>query len=139
VYPRWSADSTKKVQKRKHVEVIPSVYIIHNPDLLSATSLAGMLLAKYNQCKESHSNVTSTMPSFASPPYTACYGAIMGFSLSPEITSEHIKHLKNGSSGTLRRVALARTDVSEELSASFIGVTRIGELGWYFFAACGGC
>jgi hypothetical protein len=33
------------------------------------------------------------------------------------------------SSGTLRRVALVRTDVSEELSASFIRVTRIGELG----------
>jgi hypothetical protein len=29
----------------------------------------------------------------------------------------------------LRRVALVRTDVSEELSASFIMVTRIGELG----------
>jgi hypothetical protein len=29
----------------------------------------------------------------------------------------------------LRRVALVRTDVSEELSASFIKVTRIGELG----------
>jgi hypothetical protein len=29
----------------------------------------------------------------------------------------------------LRRVALLRTDVSEELSASFIRVTRIGELG----------
>jgi hypothetical protein len=28
----------------------------------------------------------------------------------------------------LRRVALVRTDVSEELSASFIKVTRIGEL-----------
>jgi hypothetical protein len=33
------------------------------------------------------------------------------------------------SSGTLRRVALVRTNVSEELSASFIRVTRIGELG----------
>jgi hypothetical protein len=33
------------------------------------------------------------------------------------------------SSETLRRVALLRTDVSEELSASFIRVTRIGELG----------
>jgi hypothetical protein len=31
------------------------------------------------------------------------------------------------SSGILRRVALVRTDVSEELSASFIRVTRIGE------------
>jgi hypothetical protein len=29
----------------------------------------------------------------------------------------------------LRRVALVRTDVSEELSASFIRETRIGELG----------
>jgi hypothetical protein len=52
------------------------------------------------------------------------------------------------SSGMLRRVALVRTDVSEELGASFIRVTRIGELGtalavtsnkrtlrrnWYFF------
>jgi hypothetical protein len=33
------------------------------------------------------------------------------------------------SSGKLRSVALVRTDVSEELSASFIRVTRIGELG----------
>jgi hypothetical protein len=32
------------------------------------------------------------------------------------------------SSGTLRRVALVRTNVSEELSVSFIRVTRIGEL-----------
>jgi hypothetical protein len=33
------------------------------------------------------------------------------------------------SSGMLRRVALVITDVSEELSASFIRVTKIGELG----------
>jgi hypothetical protein len=33
------------------------------------------------------------------------------------------------SSGMLRRVALVRTEVSEELSSSFIRVTRIGELG----------
>jgi hypothetical protein len=33
------------------------------------------------------------------------------------------------SSVMLRRVALVRTDVSEERSASFIRVTRIGELG----------
>jgi hypothetical protein len=33
------------------------------------------------------------------------------------------------SSGMLRRVALVRTDVSEELRASFTRVTRIGELG----------
>jgi hypothetical protein len=33
------------------------------------------------------------------------------------------------SSGMLRRVALVRTDVSEELSAAIIKVTRINELG----------
>jgi hypothetical protein len=33
------------------------------------------------------------------------------------------------SSGTLRRMALERTDVSEERSTSLIRVTRIGELG----------
>jgi hypothetical protein len=33
------------------------------------------------------------------------------------------------SSGLLRRVALVRTDVSEEHGASLIRVTRIGELG----------
>jgi hypothetical protein len=33
------------------------------------------------------------------------------------------------SSGMLRRVALVRTDVSEEPSVSFIRVTRIGQLG----------
>jgi hypothetical protein len=33
------------------------------------------------------------------------------------------------SSGMLRRVALVGTDVSDELSASFIRVTKIGELG----------
>jgi hypothetical protein len=62
------------------------------------------------------------------------------------------------SSGMLRRVAHVRTDVSEEPGASFIRVTRIGELGttqatvstilnyilacfitWYFFAVCVGC
>jgi hypothetical protein len=54
------------------------------------------------------------------------------------------------SSGMLGRVALGRTDVSEELSVSFIKVTRIAELGttlavtrrntkWYFFAAFVGC
>jgi hypothetical protein len=33
------------------------------------------------------------------------------------------------SSGMLRRVVIVRTDVSKELSTSFIMVTRIGELG----------
>jgi hypothetical protein len=55
------------------------------------------------------------------------------------------------SSGMLRRVALVRTDVSEELSVSIIRVTRIGEIGTTlavtsnrrtlqnFFVACVGC
>jgi hypothetical protein len=50
------------------------------------------------------------------------------------------------SSGMLRGVALVRTDVSEESSASFIRVTRIGELGTTLAvtsnrrdAACVGC
>jgi hypothetical protein len=37
------------------------------------------------------------------------------------------------SSGMLRRVALVRTDVSEEHSASIIGVTKIDELGTTLF------
>jgi hypothetical protein len=57
-------------------------------------------------------------------------------------------------SAMLRRVALVRTDVSDEISASIIRVIRIGELGTtlavtsyrrtlrrntkYFFAACFG-
>jgi hypothetical protein len=56
------------------------------------------------------------------------------------------------SSGMLRRMALVRTDVSMEPSASIIKVTRIGEVGTtldvtrnrrtlphYFFAVCVGC
>jgi hypothetical protein len=39
------------------------------------------------------------------------------------------------SSGMLRLVALVRTDVSEEPRASFIRVTRIGELGTTLAAA----
>jgi tRNA A37 threonylcarbamoyladenosine dehydratase len=40
------------------------------------------------------------------------------------------------SSGMLRRVALVRTDVSEELSASFIRVIGIGEVGTTLAFAC---
>jgi hypothetical protein len=54
--------------------------------------------------------------------------------------------MKNAVFGVVRRVALVRTDVSEQPSASFIRVTRIGGLGttlaattWYFFAARVGC
>jgi hypothetical protein len=61
--------------------------------------------------------------------------------------------MKNGVCGMLCRVALVRTDVSEELSASIIRATRIGELGTTLaltsnrqtlrrntkFVACDGC
>jgi hypothetical protein len=40
------------------------------------------------------------------------------------------------SSGMSRRVALVRTDVSEELSASFIRATRIGKLGTTLAVTC---
>jgi hypothetical protein len=58
------------------------------------------------------------------------------------------------SSGMLRRVALGRTDISEELSASIVRVPTIGELGTTlavtsnrhtlrrnakYFVACVGC
>jgi hypothetical protein len=43
------------------------------------------------------------------------------------------------SSGMLRRVALVRTDVSEEHSASFIRVARIGALCEDSFVSCVGC
>jgi hypothetical protein len=42
---------------------------------------------------------------------------------------QDLENWRMASSGMLRRVAHVRTDVSEELSASFIRVTRIHELG----------
>jgi hypothetical protein len=49
-------------------------------------------------------------------------------SLTEMITRNH-RERRMASSGMLHRVALVRTAVSEEISASFIRVTRIGELG----------
>jgi hypothetical protein len=48
-------------------------------------------------------------------------------------------NLKMVSSGLLRRVALLRTDVSEEPGAPFIRVTKIGELGATLAASCSLC
>jgi hypothetical protein len=45
------------------------------------------------------------------------------------LIQQHFQLWRTASSGILRRVALVRTDVSEELSASFIRMTRISELG----------
>jgi hypothetical protein len=42
---------------------------------------------------------------------------------------DNVEIRRMASSGMLRRVALVRTDVSEELSVSIIRVARIGELG----------
>jgi hypothetical protein len=45
------------------------------------------------------------------------------------LTSATGRNIPEDGTGMLRRVALVRTDVSEELSASFIRMTRVGELG----------
>jgi hypothetical protein len=47
----------------------------------------------------------------------------------PALWSRDTNILRMSPSGMLRRVALVRTEVLEELSASFIRVTRIGESG----------
>jgi hypothetical protein len=47
----------------------------------------------------------------------------------PHLSHDFPLHLRMMSSGMLRRVVLVTTDVSEELSAFFIRVTRIGEPG----------
>jgi hypothetical protein len=57
-------------------------------------------------------------------PRKTCYSADLGTT-----DPKHDLIRRMASSGMLRRVALVRTDVSEEPSASFIRVTRIGELG----------
>jgi hypothetical protein len=60
-------------------------------------------------------------------------GAFLGRTLQREYSKESVIKFKanrrTASSGMLRRVALVRTDVSEELSASIITLTTIGELG----------
>jgi hypothetical protein len=45
------------------------------------------------------------------------------------LTAERAAFRRMASCGMLRRVALVKTDAAEELSASFIRLTRIGELG----------
>jgi hypothetical protein len=47
----------------------------------------------------------------------------------PRLEKKQRQNRRMVSSGMLRRVALVRTDVSEVLSACFIRVTRVGELG----------
>jgi hypothetical protein len=52
-----------------------------------------------------------------------------GGNFEEKVDIEEHGRWRMASSGMLRRVAYVRTDVSEELSASLIWVTRIGELG----------
>jgi hypothetical protein len=59
-------------------------------------------------------------------------GTAIAFSWKKEKTLENHEnscHSRMASSGMLRRIALVRSDVSEEISVSFIRVTRFGELG----------
>jgi hypothetical protein len=63
----------------------------------------------------------------------ACHGA----TFISQSTSRYVSELwRMASSGMLRHVALVRTDVSEELSASFVRVTRIGELSTTLSVSC---
>jgi hypothetical protein len=60
--------------------------------------------------------------------FIRCDVAKYGTSL-PTFRTNILSTRRTASSGMLRPVALVRTDVSEELRASFIRVTRFGELG----------
>jgi DNA-binding TFAR19-related protein (PDSD5 family) len=72
---------------------------------------------------------------------------MLGMRANKLIGNEIRKLGRMASSEMLRRMALVRTDVAEELRASFIRVTKIGEIGTtltltsnrYFFAACVCC
>jgi hypothetical protein len=58
------------------------------------------------------------------------HAGVLCINISRQITDNNFNQFisRMVSSGMLRRAALVRTDVSEKLSASFIRVTRIGEL-----------
>jgi hypothetical protein len=61
-----------------------------------------------------------------------CSNQVWNWNMASTLTSIRSKHSQQWritSSGMLHRMALVRTDVSEERSASIIRVTRIGELG----------
>jgi hypothetical protein len=60
----------------------------------------------------------------------AVSGAVVYTRMRPREQTADEPHIRRmPSSGMLRRVALVRTDILEELCASIIRVTRIGELG----------
>jgi hypothetical protein len=66
----------------------------------------------------------------------SCYGVVKDVFMDfycialprPDVSENVLSPLIKASSGMLRRVTVVRTDVSDEFSASFIRLTRIGEL-----------
>jgi hypothetical protein len=82
--------------------------------------IRGLLTDQY--CEKS-CVVTWLLPTQASP------NTEEGFDPATYIIGNVAFLWRIASSGMLSRVALVKTDISEELSASFIRVTRIGELG----------
>jgi hypothetical protein len=78
----------------------------------------------------SHKTMTSSQHIYSIQPFWEI-GRLIWTQLkwNTHITYCSLKASRIASSGMLRLVALVRTDVSEELSPSFIRVTRIGELG----------
>jgi hypothetical protein len=122
--------------------------------LLMGTKRKGDQLNNYDQFKSDLCERLPEADEILCLVYRAdCYGACVETGMSYVFETEIMIKRRMASSGMLHRVALVRTDVSDELSPSFIRVTTIGELGTTlavtsnrrtlrrnnFFTACVGC